>query len=128
MTSDTIDPDALVMCRDFATAYGVATWCYVQRKPNGWLMEPAQEVAETSRLARKAVSLGKHDAIALSRAGHCACVVMCDFESGVVFVERARMRNPNLPFAWFASASNWMLRGDPGKVVRDFTRHAPEPA
>jgi hypothetical protein len=46
---------------------------------------------------------------------------MCDFESGVVFVERALMRNPNLAFAWFASAWNWMLRGDPGKVVRDFT-------
>jgi tetratricopeptide (TPR) repeat protein len=105
---------------DFASAYGMATWCYVQRKANGWMTDRSQEIDETSRLARRAVSLGKQDAVALSRAGHALSYVVCDVDSGAIFVERALTLNPNLAFAWFASGWTNLLLGEPEKVLRDF--------
>src|SRR5712671_5663530 len=39
---------------DFATAYGMAAWCYAWRKISGWMTDPAQEVAEGARLAWRA--------------------------------------------------------------------------
>jgi TolB-like protein len=112
---------AIHLDSDFASAYGMATWCYVQRKANRWMQEPSQEVAEASRLARKAVSLGANDAVALSTAGHALSYVVCDLDSGIVFVERALMLNPNLAFAWFARAWNRVWVGEPEKALQDFT-------
>ena len=54
----------------FASAYGIAAWCYFWRKLNGWMTHPAQEAAEAERLAREAVTLGKDDAVALTKGGH----------------------------------------------------------
>ena len=111
---------AIRLDADFAPAYGMATWCYVQRKANRWMNDFSQEVAETSRLARRAVSLGKQDAVALSRAGHAFSYVACDLESGVIFVERALALNPNLAFAWFARAWNGIWLGQPEKALQNF--------
>ena len=55
---------------DFASAYGMAAWCHFWRKVNGWMTDRAQEIAEGVRLARRAVELGKDDAVALTRSGH----------------------------------------------------------
>ncbi len=106
---------------DFAAAHGMATWCYVQRKANRWRNEPLREVAETSRLARRAVNLGKQDPVALSTAGHALAYVACDLESGLIFVERALALNPNLAFAWFARAWNCIWLGQPEKALQDFS-------
>ena len=43
----------------FASAYGMAARCYVQRKTNGWVTDRAQEIAETARLARRAARIGQ---------------------------------------------------------------------
>ena len=36
----------------FASAYGMAAWCFARRKGNGWMTNREQEVAEASRVAR----------------------------------------------------------------------------
>ena len=61
---------AIELDPDFASAYGMAAWCHFWRKINGWMSDPAREIAEGARLARRAVELGKDDAVALTRAGH----------------------------------------------------------
>jgi tetratricopeptide (TPR) repeat protein len=60
---------AIELDPEFATALGTAAYCYVLRKLNGWMANRQQEIAEAVRLARRAVELGKDDAVALSRAG-----------------------------------------------------------
>jgi hypothetical protein len=40
---------------NFASAYGMAAWCYAWRKRNGWMAYRATEIAETARLALQAV-------------------------------------------------------------------------
>src|SRR5204863_6578982 len=39
----------------FAAPYGMAAFCYARRQSNGWIVGHQREVAETTRLARKAV-------------------------------------------------------------------------
>ena len=66
---------------DFASAYGMAAWCYIWRKMNGWMIDRAQETAEGARLARRAVELGKDDAVALCERRACACLFVGDLEA-----------------------------------------------
>ncbi len=107
---------------DFAAAYGMAAWCYAWRKMNGWMTDRAQEVAEASRLARRAVDLGKDDAIALSRGGHALAFVAGDLDSGVIFLDRALVLNPNLAPAW--TLSGWLraYRGEPEVAIEHHAR------
>src|SRR3546814_5498046 len=50
-----------------AAAYGMAAWIYFWRKINGWMADRPQEASEGARLARRAVELGRDDAVALTR-------------------------------------------------------------
>ena len=50
---------AIELDPDFASAYGMAAWCYVWRKINGWMTEPRQEIAETARLASAGGGVGQ---------------------------------------------------------------------
>ena len=61
---------AIELDPDFASAYAMAAWCHFWRKVNGWMTDRTQEIAEGTRLARRAVELGKDDAVALTRGGH----------------------------------------------------------
>ena len=60
---------AIELDPDFSSAFGMASFCYVLRKVNGWRADPVQETAEGSRLAQRAADLGKDDAVALGTAG-----------------------------------------------------------
>jgi TolB-like protein/class 3 adenylate cyclase len=91
---------------DFATAYGMAAWCYMIRKTNGWMGDFVQEVTEATRLARRATELGKDDAVALCWGGYALAYVGGDVDAGVMFIDRAIALNPNLAPAW--NYSGWV--------------------
>jgi TolB-like protein/class 3 adenylate cyclase len=90
----------------FASAYGMAARCYVQRKAGGWVTDRDQEIGETARLARRAAQLGKDDSIALGTAGFALAWVVGAVEEGATLVERALALNPN--FAWGWGFSGWI--------------------
>ncbi|MGZ8235272.1 MAG: hypothetical protein ACXWT6_16975, partial [Methylobacter tundripaludum] len=46
---------AIELDPEFAAAHGMAAWCFVMRKANGWMLDRAPEIAQTERLALKAV-------------------------------------------------------------------------
>jgi hypothetical protein len=81
----------------------MAAWCYTWRKINGWMGDRTQEIAEGTRLARRAVELGDDDAVALARSGHALAHLTGDVDSGIPFVDRALVLNPNLAIAWLLS-------------------------
>jgi adenylate cyclase len=99
---------AIELDPDFASAYGVAAWCYLMRKANGWMTDAVQEVSEAARLARRAAELGKDDADVLFRSGLSLAHLVGDFESGAAFIDQALALNANLASAWLSSG--W-LRG-----------------
>src|SRR5262245_42447158 len=57
---------AIELDPDFASPYGMAALCYVPRKVNAWMDDRLKEVAEATRLAQRAIDLGREDAVALS--------------------------------------------------------------
>src|SRR5262249_46832383 len=104
----------------FGPAYASATRCYVQRKTQGWVIDRGPEVAETARLARRAVELGKDDAVVLSSAGWALAFVVGDLDAGVGFIDRALALNPNLAMAWFFSGWLRVWLGQPNVAIERF--------
>jgi TolB-like protein len=91
---------------DFATAYGMAAWCYVWRKVNGWMADRAKETAEAIRLAQRAVELGKEDAVALCWGGIVLAYIGGDLDDGGALIEQSLVLDPNSAAAW--NLSGWV--------------------
>ena len=91
---------AIELDPDFASAYGMAAWCYDLRKWNGWMVDRTQEGLETGRLARRAAELGRDDAVALCTGGFALAHVVGDLDEGAACIDRALLLDPNLAIAW----------------------------
>jgi TolB-like protein/class 3 adenylate cyclase/tetratricopeptide (TPR) repeat protein len=102
----------------FAAAYGLAARCYTQRKINGWVTDTLQEAVETIRLARRAVELGKNDAVALCFGGWALAVVAGDLDTGAALIDRALAINPNLAAAWYESGWVRVYLGEPEVAIK----------
>jgi TolB-like protein len=113
---------AIELDANYATAYGMAAWCYFWRKVNGWLVDRPREIAEGTRLARRAIELGMDDAVALTRASHALAILTGDLDSGLVLLDRAKMLNPNLGAAWFLGGYVRVWRGDLDDAIVHFTQ------
>jgi TolB-like protein len=74
---------------EFAAAYALGARCYIQRKSFGWRTDAAEEIAETRRLARRAIELDQDDPSVLARAGHALAFVVGEVEEGADLVSRA---------------------------------------
>lgn len=74
---------AIELDPDFASAYGRAAHCYAIARANGWIAVTPKEIAEVTRLAQRAVELGKDDAITLASGGWALAVVVRDLEMGL---------------------------------------------
>jgi len=108
---------AIELDGDFASAYGMAAWCYVWRAYNGWMLDPVQERAEGIRLARRAVELGRDDAVALARGGYALGFLAGELDSGLAFLERALQLNPNLAATWVLSGLFRNFLGEPDVAI-----------
>jgi TolB-like protein/Tfp pilus assembly protein PilF len=106
----------------FASAYGAAAWCYVWRKTQGWVTNGAQNKIEAIRLARRAVELGKDDAVALSAGGITFAHVAGDLNGGAALIERALVLNPNLAGAWLNSGWVRVWLGEPEVAIEHLAR------
>ena len=97
---------AIELDPDFAAAHGMAAWCYVVRKVNGFMIDRAQEVLEATRLAYRATVLDKDDAVALCWGGYALGYVAGDLDAAMAFVDQALGINQNLAAAW--NYSGWL--------------------
>ncbi|WP_334380955.1 MULTISPECIES: adenylate/guanylate cyclase domain-containing protein [unclassified Bradyrhizobium] len=113
---------AIELDPDFASAYGRAAFCYLWAKTNGWFSDTANEIAEVTRLARRAVELGKDDAIALAASGWALAFVVRDLELGAALIDRALVLNSNSAEAWNWGGwvKNWL--GEPEPAIERFAR------
>jgi TolB-like protein len=107
---------------EFAPAYGMAAYCYVQRKSYGWIADRPQEMAECAWLARQAAELGNDDAGALAKAAHAIASVTEDIDSGAVFIEQALRLNPNLAAGWYVSGWIRLFLGEPSTGIEHLAR------
>jgi TolB-like protein len=112
---------AIELDPDFAAAYGMAAWRHVWRKVNGWMTDPALELAEGARLARRAVELGRNDAVALTRGGHALGHFGGDLDDCIALLDRALVLNPNLAAAWYLGGFQRISAGENDRAIEHLT-------
>ena len=113
---------AIELDPEFASAHGMAARCYSQRKASGWMLDRPQETAETERLARRAVALGKDDAVALCTAGIALSYVLGEHEHGAALIEQALALNPNWASAWLFSGWVKVWQGESDAAIEHVAR------
>jgi adenylate cyclase len=113
---------AIELDPEFASAHGGAAFCYCMRKSYSWMTDREQEIAETARLARRAVALGRDDAAALSASGIALAYVVGDLDDGAAFIDQALALNPNLATAWLNSGWTRIYRGEPDSAIEHLAR------
>jgi TolB-like protein len=107
---------------EFASAYAMAAYCYVQRQSYGWLTDRPRETAECVQLALRAAELGKDDALALAKAAHAISAVGGDVEGGASMIGRAIRLNPHLTAAWYVSGWIMLFLGKPEVAIQHLQR------
>ena len=107
---------------DFGTAYGMAAWCHLWRRVNGWTISRSEEEVETQYLARRAAVVGKDDAVALCFGGLALAYVTKDCEGGIALIDRALALNPNLAAAWIASGWVRSFLGETDMAIEHIQR------
>jgi adenylate cyclase len=113
---------AIELDPDFASAYGRAALCYLWAKVNGWISDTANEIAEVTRLAQRAVELGKDDAIALAASGWALAYVVGDLGVGAGLIDRALVLNSNSAEAWYFGGWAKIWLGEPEAAIERLAR------
>jgi adenylate cyclase len=113
---------AIELDPSFASAHGLAAWCYVRRRLSGWMKDPLQEMPELERLARRAGELANDDPVPLYSGGW-ALVQTSDYaETGAAMIDRAITLNPNITDAWLLGGWTKIYLGEPDKAIEYFRR------
>ncbi len=107
---------------EFASAHGLAAWCYTRRRQSRWMKDYSHEMAELERLARRAIALANDDGVALYSGGWALVHVQGAVEEGVAAINRALALNPNMTNAWHVSGWTNIYVGDPDKAAEHFAR------
>ncbi len=103
--ANAIDPE-------FAAAYAIGAYAYLQRKFFDWRSDAAHERSEAQRLVRRAVELDKDDPTVLARAGQVISELMGEVEEGAALLSRAIDLDPNLVIARYSRGGEHLLRGE----------------
>ena len=112
---------AVELDRDYASAYGMAAFCFVVRKANVWMSERMTEIEEGVRLARLAVDLGPDNPVALAMGGYALAFVGHDLDAGASFLDRSLSLNPNLASALLSSGWVKTFCGETEAAIEQLT-------
>jgi len=107
---------------NYAVAHGMAARAYVQRNSGGWMTDRAGEVTEAERLARRAIVLGRDDAVALCTAGFALADICGEIPDGDALIDRSIEINPNLAWAWLYSGWVKASLGEPELALERLKR------
>ena len=113
---------AIELDPDFAAAYGRAALCYAFARGNGWISVTANDIAEVTRLAQRAVELGKDDAMALAASAWALAFFVRDLGGGAALIDRALGLNSNLAEAWFYGGWMKIYLGEPNLAIERLAR------
>ncbi|MBR1216171.1 adenylate/guanylate cyclase domain-containing protein [Bradyrhizobium sp. JYMT SZCCT0180] len=106
----------------FSSAYGMAAWCYVRRKMNGWVDPASSEFIDAKEIVARGIECGKDDAVALACGGLAMGYMLDDFERAVSLIDKARALNPNLAMAWHLGGWMRTFIGQHDLAVEDLGR------
>lgn len=84
----------------------------------GWSDDPAADMAEAARLALHAIELDRRNALALATYGHLRSFLFHDYDTALVFLERALAAAPNNALAWLLSSATLSYVGRTEEAIR----------
>lgn len=113
--------EAMQRDQEFASAHAMAAWCYSWRKLSRWVTDFEREVTEGTRLARRAVELGRDDAVALAASAHALAHLTHDFHSSIALLDRALVLDPNLAAGWYLGGFLRIWRGELDDAIERIT-------
>jgi TolB-like protein/class 3 adenylate cyclase/tetratricopeptide (TPR) repeat protein len=108
---------AIELDPDFALPYGLGGICYSRRKARGWATNRAEELVEAERLARRAVELGRDDAVALYTAGFTIAHVVGDLDAGANLIDAALAIDPSSAAGWYYGGWVKIMQGEPEQAI-----------
>jgi TolB-like protein len=111
---------ANVIDPEFAAAYAIGAYCYLQGKFFGWTSDAAQERVEARRLVKRAIELDKDDPTVLARAGQVISDLLGEVEEGAALISRAIDLDPNLVIARYSRGGEHLLLGDVDAALEQF--------
>ena len=114
---------AIELDPDFATAHGMAAWCYNQRLQK-WLARGSARRGEPRRggwRCGRRSSDGRTRSRSPPRAARLAQVLQ-ELDAGIALIDRARELNPNFATAWSSSAWARNYRGEAEVAIAHATR------
>jgi TolB-like protein/class 3 adenylate cyclase len=79
----------------FAMPVAWGAWWHVRWVGQGWSNHPDEDARQAAILAKRAVELDPHDALALSIQGHVHSFILHDYDSALSYFERAMVAGPN---------------------------------
>jgi adenylate cyclase len=106
----------------YSAPYGLAVSCYIVRRANRWMTDPAQDRAETARLAARAVEVGRDDAITLSLSGFAIASVLGELDAGAALIDRALRLTPNFGMVLAHSGYVRVWLGEPEPAIDHLQR------
>jgi adenylate cyclase len=113
---------AIELDPDYSAPYGLAVSCYIVRRANRWMTDPAQDRAETARLAARAVEVGRDDAITLSLSGFAIASVLGELDAGAALIDRALRLTPNFGMVLAHSGYVRVWLGEPEPAIDHLQR------
>lgn len=102
----------------FATAYAwAARWLSVNIG-QGWSKNSAEDARQAERLAKRAIDLDPHNALALASCGHLQSFLFHDYDSALLYLARAREVSPSCAHAWILSSATQSYLGHGKEAIR----------
>jgi adenylate cyclase len=109
---------ALVEDPDFAQAAAWAARWHSLNVGQGWSDDLAADATRAAELAKRAIELDSHNAIGLATYGHLRSFLFHDYDTALVYFERALVACPNSSLALILSAGTLSYVGRTTEAVR----------
>jgi adenylate cyclase len=84
----------------------------------GWSSDPAGDSAKAAELATRAIDLDRDNALALATHGHLRSYLFHDYDSALVYFDRALAACPNHALAWILSSATLSYVGRSEQAIR----------
>ncbi|WP_178130688.1 BTAD domain-containing putative transcriptional regulator [Reyranella sp. CPCC 100927] len=88
----------------------------------GWSDNPKADADKAAALAARAIDLDGHNALALATYGHVRSFLFHDYDSALVYFDRALSACPNYSLAWILSSATLSYVGRGADAVRHAER------
>ncbi len=115
---------AIEIDQSFAAAYGLAAFCSVRQRAQGWIHPSDPMIVEGIRMARLAAETGQDNPEALWMAGLAISLLVGDHEGGLSLIQRSLTINPNSANAWMSSGFALAFLGDTEMALGHLERSA----